>query len=76
MHLKTMDESRGRVMFLQTLDEGRSVGDWHGAIIRDRQQLICGHGESVSVLMVTEGADRKVQEVQLSVSQALPEDYG
>lgn len=48
---------------LQTLDEGGSVSDRHGAIIRNRQQLICGHGESVSVLMVTEGADRKVQEV-------------
>lgn len=50
-------------MWLQTLDESRSVSDRHGAIKRDRQQLVCGHGESVSVVTVTEGADRKVQEV-------------
>lgn len=63
-------------MRLQTLDESRGMGDRHGTVIRDGQQLVCGHGESVSVVTVTEGADRKFQEVQFSVSQTLPENYG
>lgn len=61
-------------MHLQTVDEGRGVGDWHGTVIRDRQQLVCGHGQSVSVGTVTEGADRKPQEVKLSFSQTLPKN--
>ncbi len=50
-------------MCLKTSDEGRGMGDRHRAIIRDRQQLVCCHGKSVSVAGVMEGADREVQEV-------------
>lgn len=56
-----------------TLEEGRGVRDGHGAVVRDGQQLIRGHGESVSVDTVAEGAERKVQEVQLSLCQTLPQ---
>lgn len=63
------------VMRLKTLDEGRRVGDRHRAIVRDGQQLVGSHRESVSVATVTEGTDREVQEVQLPVSQTLPENY-
>lgn len=63
-------------MCLKTLDEGRCVGHRHRAVKRYRQQLVRCHGESVSVHAVMEGADGEVQEVQLPVSQTLPENYG
>lgn len=63
-------------MCLKTLDESGRVGHRHGAVIRYRQQLVRRHGESVSVHTVMKGADREVQEVQLPVSQTLPENYG
>lgn len=56
-----------------TLEEGRGVRDGHGAVVRDGQQLVRGHGESVPVDAVTEGAERKIQEVQLSLCQTLPQ---
>ena len=63
------------MMRLKTLDEGGGVCDRHGAVVRDRQQLVGRHGESVSVAAVMEGADGELQEVQLPVGQTLPENY-
>lgn len=64
-----------RVMRLETLDEGGGVSDGHRAVVRDGQQLVRRHGESVSVAAVMERADGEVQEVQLPVGQTLPENY-
>lgn len=50
--------------------------DGHGAVVRDGQQLVRGHGESVSVDTVTQGAEREVQEVQFSLRQTLPQHWG
>lgn len=58
----------------EALYEGGSVGDGHRAVIRDGQQLVRRHGESVAVATVTEGADGEVQEVELLVCQSLPEN--
>lgn len=59
----------------KTLEEGRCVGDGHRAVVRDGQQFVSSHGESVSVGTVTDGTDGEVEEVQLPVSQTLPENY-
>lgn len=50
------------------------MGDGHGAVVGDGQQLVRRHGDPLAVLAVMEGADGEVQEVQLSVRQTLPED--
>ena len=51
------------------------MGDGHRAVVRDGQQFVSSHGESVSVGTVTDGTDGEVEEVQLPVSQTLPENY-
>lgn len=58
------------------MEEGRGVRDGHGAVVRDGQQLVRGHGESVSVDAVTQGAEREIQEVQFSLRQTLPKHWG
>jgi len=47
------------------------VRDGHGAVVRDAQQLVRRHGETLSVAAVMKGADGEVQEVQLPVGQTL-----
>lgn len=76
VRLKTLDRDRGVGGAFKTLDEGRGVGDGHRAVVRDRQQLVCRHGESISVAVVMERAYREVQEVQLPIGQTLPEHCG
>lgn len=61
-------------MHSKTLDEGRRVGHRHGAVVRYGEQLICGHGDSVSVDAVIKGAVRQAEKIQLSISQMLPEN--
>lgn len=63
------------MMRSETLDEGGGVSDGHRAVVRDGQQLVRRHGKSVSVATVMERADGEVEEVQLPVGQALPENY-
>lgn len=60
----------------KTLNEGRRVGHRHRAIIWNRKQLICCHGDSVLVDTLKMGVVRQAQEVQLSVRQMFPENYG
>lgn len=50
------------------------MGHRHGAVVWYGEQLICGHGDSVSVGAVIKGAVRQAEKVQLSVSQMLPEN--
>lgn len=64
---------RGFRLVQEPLEEGRGVRDGHGAVERDGQQLVRGHGESVSVDAVTQGAEREIQEVQFSLRQTLPQ---
>lgn len=66
-------EGRSRLR-QETVEKSRRVCDRHGAIVGDRQELISGHGHSVSVSVVTEGADREAEEVQLLISQTFSED--
>lgn len=54
-----------------TPEEGGGVRDGHGAVVRDAQQLVRRHGETLSVAAVMKGADGEVQEVQLPVGQTL-----
>lgn len=51
------------------------MGDRQGAVTRDGKQLVSCHGESVTVTMVMERADRESQEVQLPVAEPLTENW-
>lgn len=64
-----------KTMQSKTLDEGRRVGHGHGAVIWDREQLICRHGDPVPGGAVGEGDVGQAEDVQLSVRQMLSENW-